>query len=96
MKQLTLLFSVDLSERVRQVLIRAGIEGFLRVPNAVGSKPGATWKHGRSPEWRAEMIVAVAATEAIERVVDELKTYANKCEVEPCLRILVSHLDAVY
>ena len=96
MTQLTLFFSADLLETVRQVLIRAGIDGFLRVPNARGSKPQAAWEHGRTPEWRAEMIIAVAEPDVTERIVTELKDYANRCEVEPCLRILVSSLDAVY
>ena len=52
--------------------------------------------HGRTPEWRAEMIIASAPSDVTRKVVDELKGYADKCDVEPCLRILVSSLDEVY
>jgi len=96
MKQLTIFYSADLSESVRTVLIRAGIDGFLRVPNAVGCKPKAALEHGRTPEWRAEMIIAAAPSDLTQSVVDELKRYANRCDVEPCLRILLSDLDDVY
>jgi hypothetical protein len=95
-KQLTIFCSSDLSDTVRDVLVRAGVNGFLKVPHAVGSKPGATWQHGRYPTWDAEMFVAAAEPEVIDKVVKALEQYAGKCEVDPCLRIMVSALEAVY
>ena len=96
MKQLTIFCSSDLSDTVRDVLVHAGLTGFLKVPHAVGSKPGATWQHGRYPTWDAEMFVAAAEAEAVEKAVAELKQHVGTCEVEPCLRIMVSALEAVY
>jgi hypothetical protein len=95
-KQLTVLCSADLSDTVRDVLVRSGITGFLKVPHAVGSKPGATWQHGRYPTWEAEMFVAPAESEAVDKAVKGLEQYAGQCDVEPCLRIMVSALEAVY
>jgi len=95
-KQLTIFCSADLSDTVRDALVRAGVAGFLKVPHAVGSKPGATWEHGRYPTWEAEMFVAAAETANVDRVVAALEQFAGKCEVEPCLRILVSPVEAVY
>jgi hypothetical protein len=95
-KQLTILCSSDLSDTVRDVLVRVGITGFLKVPHAVGSKPGATWQHGRYPTWDAEMFVAAAEAETVDKVVEELEQHAGECDVEPCLRIMVSALEAVY
>ena len=96
MKQLTIFCSSDLSETVRDALIQAGVEGFIKVPHAVGSKPGATWEHGRYPTWEAEIFMTPAPAEAVERVVARLKDYCGKCEVEPCLHILVSAVEEVY
>ena len=96
MKQLTIFCSSDLSDTVRDELVRAGVTGFLKVPHAVGSKPGATWQHGRYPTWDAEMFVAAAEPEAVKKVVDGLDQHVGKCDVEPCLRIMVSALEAVY
>ncbi len=62
----------------------------------MGSKPGATWQHGRYPTWDAEMFVAAVEPAIVQQVVSALEDYAGKCEVEPCLRILVGSLDAVY
>jgi hypothetical protein len=88
--------SADLSETVRDALVRSGVSGFLKVPHAVGSKPGATWQHGRYPTWDAEMFLAAAEAETVARAVRELEQYAGQCEVEPCLRIMVSAIEAVY
>jgi len=95
-KQLTILCSSDLSATVRDALVRAGVTGFLKVPRAVGSKPDASAEHGRYPTWDAEMFVAPMEADAVAQVVGLLEQYAGKCDVEPCLRILVSGLEAVY
>lgn len=96
MKQLTILCSSDLADRVRDILIDAGVDGFMELPHAVGTKPGAAAEHGRFPRFDAEMIIAPAENDKAERVVDELARYIGSCEVEPCLRVLVAPLDAVY
>ena len=96
MKQLTIFCSADLSDMVRDALIHAGIQGFIKVPHAVGSKPGATWEHGRYPTWEAEIFMTPAPAEVVERVVAQLRDYCGKCDVEPCLHILVSSLEAAY
>jgi len=96
MKQLTILCSADLSATVHEALVRAGAEGFLNVPNASGVKPGAAAPHGRVPRWPAELFLAPVRDEVARKVVTALESYAGKCQVEPCLRIMVSNLEAVY
>ncbi len=96
MKQVTVLCSSDLSGVVQDALVRAGLEGFLWIPAAVGVKPGAAVEHGRWPRWEAEMFLAPAREEAVSVVIERLREFAGRCEVEPCLRILVSTLEAVY
>jgi hypothetical protein len=96
MKQITILYSSDLAETVGDALVRAGVEGYLRIPGAVGVKPGAAAEHGRYPRWEAEMLVAPVADAVAEEIVAGLRSFAGRCEVEPCLRILVSSLEAVY
>jgi hypothetical protein len=95
-KQLTILCSSDLSEEVRGALVAAGAEGFLQLPGAVGNKPGAAAEHGRYPRWEAEMFLAPATPEVVQKAVARLRSLADNCDVEPCLRILVSTLDEVY
>jgi len=96
MKLLTILCSADLSGTVQDVLVRTGVEGFLRIPGAVGVMPGAAAAHGRWPRWEAEMFVTPITEDAVSRAVEALRVHAGHCEVEPCLRILISSLEAVY
>ena len=96
MKQLTILCSTDLSDKVQEVLIRAGAVGFLNVRGASGIKPGAAAPHGRPPRWPAEMFVAPVEDAVAREVVKALGDYAGECLVEPCLRILVGPLDEVH
>ena len=96
MKQLTILCSSDLSSVVQDALVSASVEGFLHVPDAVGVKPSAAVEHGRWPRWQAAMYLAPVSDDAAASVVQALRGYAGRCEDEPCLRILVSSLDAVY
>jgi len=95
-KQLTILCSTDLSNAVREALVAAGAEGFLQIPGAVGNKPGAAAQHGRYPRWEAEMFLVPAPEEVVRNAVALLRRLSDNCEVEPCLRILVSTLDEVY
>jgi len=96
MKQLTILCSTDLSDRVRDALVHAGVEKFLKVPHAVGNRPGAGWEHGRYPTWDAEMFVAPVDDAVVDVVVTELREYTGCCDTEPCLHVLVSALEAAY
>lgn len=96
MKQLTILCSSDISDIVQAALVRAGVEGFLNVPSATGVKPGAAAPHGRPPQWSADLFVAPVPDDLVPRVVQALETYRGSCEQEPCLRILVAPLEAVF
>jgi hypothetical protein len=96
MKQLTILCSSDLSDTVQQALSAAGLEGFLQLTGASGFKPAAAAPRGDWPRWPAEMFVAAADDRQADRVVEALRAFAGRCEVEPCLRILVGSLEAVY
>jgi len=96
MKQLTIFCSADLSATVQEALVRAGAEGFLSVPNASGMKPGAAAPHGRVPRWPADLFLAPVRDEVAKSVVAALGSYAGECQVAPCLRIMVSSLEAVY
>jgi hypothetical protein len=96
MKQVTIFCSADLSTAVQEALVRAGVEGFFHLPGGAGVKPGAAAEHGRWPRWEAEMFVTPVPHDAASRIVEALRSLAGRCEVEPCLRILVSDLEAVH
>ena len=93
MKQLTVLCSSDLSETVAHALVRAGVEGWLHVPEASAVRPGAAAEHGRYPRWPAEMFVVPAEDAQARAVVEALREHTDNCDTEPCLRILVVPME---
>lgn len=96
MKQLAIYCSDDLRETVVRALDHALVDGFLLVPDCLGhyfARPGDV---PRTISWEASVILVPAADEdRIARVVDELRAHAGRCEIEPCLRIVVSPVERV-
>lgn len=96
MKQLTIFCSRDEESRVITALDRAGIEAYLRVGAATGNKFLEPGKIPRTMTWEAVMMVVPGAPEEKIRVVrGELGEYTRSCEIEPCLRMVVSPVDEV-
>lgn len=97
MQQLTIFCSKDLEEQVVETLDRLGLEGFLHLGDAVGSKFNRPGRLPRTFTWEASVFVIPAeAPEKIDAVVSELESFADACDTQPCLRLVVSSVDRVY
>lgn len=97
MKQLTIFVSPDLERRAIDALEHAGVEGFLRLEGATGNKFVANDLLTRIMTWEAlALMVPGADDEQASSIVGELEMYAKACETRPCLRIVVSPVEAVY
>ena len=97
MKQLTIFCSRDEEEHVVTALDRAGIPGYLRVGDATGHRFLDPGRIPRDMTWEAAMFVVPAVSEErMSAAVKELRAYAGECEIEPCLRIVISPVDDVY
>ena len=97
MKQLNLYISTDLERRAVDALERAGVEGYLRLAGATGNKFEPADTHSRTMTWEAlALIVPAAADEQVASIVGELEEYANACATRPCLRMVVSSVEAAY
>jgi hypothetical protein len=95
-KQLTIYCSRDLEDRVVSALDVASVEGFLRLGSGSGHRFLARGEVPRSVTWEASVIVVPAVSEErVGWVVRELREYAGRCEIEPCLRVVVSPVDQV-
>ena len=97
MKQLTVYCSRDLEERVVNALDHAGAEGFFPIGGSSGSKflqPGVL---PRTTSWDAIAFIvpAIDASDA-QKIVDELEAFANACDYQPCLRIVLSAVEQVW
>lgn len=96
MKQLTIFLSPDLEHRAIDALERAGVEGFLRLEGATGNKFLANDPLTRIMTWEAVALLVPGADDGqAASVVEELGHYADACETRPCLRIVVSPVEAV-
>jgi hypothetical protein len=96
MKQLMIFCSRDLEDRVIGVLDQAGIDGFFRTGAATGNKFVPGGRVPRTQSWEAAMFVVPAvAAEKIDSILGALAEYARSCEIEPCLRVIVSSVEAV-
>lgn len=97
MKQLTIFLSPDLEHRAIDALERAGVEGFLRLEGATGNKFLANDPLTRIIRWEAlALLVPGADDEQAAAIVRDLEMYSNACETRPCLRIVVSPVEAVF
>ena len=96
MKQLTIFCSSDLAEHVRNTLIETGVDGFMEVPHAVGTRPDAALRRGRYPSFDAEMIIAATEDEQAEQIVVSLTRFIGCQEPKPCLRVLVAPLEVAF
>jgi len=97
MKQLSVYASEDLEDRVVAAFDHAGVDAYMKIGDATGVRFSAPGQLPRTMTWGATLFVVPAADRAsIDRVVGELKQYAGTCEVEPCLRIVVSAVEELH
>jgi len=97
MKQLSVFVSRDLEERVVHAFDHAGVDAYLRVGDATGVRFSEPGQLPRTMTWDAALYVVPAVGDApVRAIVDELREYVGSCEIEPCLRIVVSAVEEVH
>jgi hypothetical protein len=94
MKQLMIFCSSSEEDFVVTALDRAGVDGFLRIGGATGGKFLERNQVPRTISWEATlMIVPAVSDECARTVVRELGEYSRNCEIEPCLRVVVTETE---
>ncbi|MFC2173531.1 hypothetical protein ACFLU6_12995 [Acidobacteriota bacterium] len=96
MKQLTILCSEELIDRIIFALKEEGIEGYIHIPEAYANR--FTQDDPISPfvTWGATVLIVPAPGDVVRRVTERLKKYAGECKDEPCLKIMVSSLEEFF
>jgi hypothetical protein len=97
MKQLTILCSEEIREKIIRTLNRFDTEGYAEVGRVTGNRPkDPRYLDSRDMTWPAAMFVMVADEGKVRQIVDELRAYAGQCDVQPCLRVMVVDLAEYY
>lgn len=87
----------DEEERVVAAFDHAGIPAYLRVGNATGHRFLDRSQIPRDMSWEATLFVVPAVSEKqMSAAAKELRAYKGECEIEPCLRIVISPVDEVF
>ena len=96
MKQLTIFCSQDLDDRVVAALDAADVGSFLHVGDATGRQFAERGALPRTISWEASMFVVPALEESkISLVTRDLSAHAGRCDVEPCLRMVVGSVERI-
>lgn len=96
MKQLTIYCSEELTHEVSQVLHRNEVEGYMHLPGIYGNKLKAKGSFEKDLAWPANVFIVFPSEEQLTGIVNELQEYVNRCDVEPCLRMVVAPVEQLY
>lgn len=99
MKQLIIMCSESIAGQVTQVLDSIiHMEGYVRVSGS-GVKckvPVSGAYEGKSIPWSAEVFIMALPEDTVKIITDELKQYANRCDIAPCLRMIVTSIEELF
>jgi hypothetical protein len=97
MKQITIYCSTDLEDRVTATLDRAGVEGYLQLGGASGSRFRPLGEVPRTLTFEATAFLVPGVEDwQVRSITSELARYGDECEIRPCLRVVVSAVEEVY
>jgi len=93
MKQLTILCSEEIRDKVMHALNSVDLQGYAEVGNVTGNRPkDKRYIDIRAMTWPATMFIALAGDEKVRQIIEGLKDYSDLCEIQPCLRVIVTEV----
>ena len=96
MKQLTIYCSDELTEQVGRVLRRQHIDSFVHIPSIYGNRTSSQASINKDIVWHAEAFVVFTEGQQLEAIMNELADFANACEANPCLRMVVTPVEKLF
>lgn len=79
MKLLMLIVEAEKREELEALLNRAGVVGFTEIPRAMGVGSTGTRMGSRAFPRTSAIIFTVIAAEALDQLVQDIKTYCGEC-----------------
>ena len=96
MKQLTIYSSRELTDEVNRVLHDVQVEGFITMSELTGNKLKPRGSYEKDMAWSATAFVVFTEADRVKEITAALRDYADRCEVEPCLRMVVVPIEEIY
>lgn len=96
MKQLTIYCSEELTDEVNHVLHKYEVEGFIHMPGIYGNKLKPRGSYEKDQIWQAAAFTVFPEENKLTSIMNELQGYARKCNIEPCLRMVVLPVEEMY
>jgi hypothetical protein len=96
MKQLTIYCSMELNNKVNQVLHKYEVEGFIHMPGIYGNKLKQKGSYEKDLTWEASAFVVFPEDQKVRHIIQDLQDFADKCEIKPCLRMVVVPVEQMY
>ncbi|MFQ5769715.1 MAG: hypothetical protein ACE5HX_04210 [bacterium] len=93
MKQLTIYCSAELEPDVSQIFHKYEIDGFIHIPGIYGNKLKPRGSLEKDQIWPASGFVLHTDELNIRGIIQDLQNYANKCDIQPCLRMVVTPVE---
>ena len=91
-KQLMIFCSSDIADVVTKELSTSGIQGYMHLSGqGTNIEKKSAFSHDLT--WPAEVFIVPADETKIRKIMGSLKGYAGKCEMEPCLKLILSSVD---
>ena len=91
-KQLTIICNTEISGMVRKTLSRSGIQGFAHMQGAgTHVEKKSAWANDLT--WPADLFIIPAEEELLRGIIKRLKDYSGKCEIQPCLKLILSSVE---
>jgi len=96
MKQLTLYCSEELNDRVSQILHHYDLDGYIHNPGLFATTFKPKGSYVKDMAWEAHVYILFLSDEQLQGLLEELKQYINACDIEPCIRIVVTPVELIY
>ena len=95
MKQLTIFCSEELENRVSEVLHKFEIESFIHMPGIFGTRLKPKGSYEKDQTWQATAFVIHTIESKIDKIIQELQKFTSQCEIQPCLRLVVTKVEKI-
>ena len=92
MKKLTIICSSEIARRVERTLSTTGVRGFFHT-QGTGTHVKEKSAYSHDMTWPADIYIVPTEEDKARIIIDKLSAYADKCDIEPCLHLIVTPIE---